>query len=110
MTAFAELDAQNHYETSRALAVRPNSSDFALGTEYWLRAYDAKGEERWKKLGPAMPGASTSRRGLWRWHDPMASLERWPGTARLVRRAAEPQMGRLDAVRDIIWHRPVART
>ena len=40
------LDA---YEESRALAVRPGASGFALGTDYWVRAYGAKGTERWSR-------------------------------------------------------------
>jgi hypothetical protein len=38
------------------------------------------------------------RRRLRRRHDPLAALERRGGAARLVRRAQEPQMGRLDAL------------
>jgi WD40 repeat protein len=33
------------YETSRALAIRHDRKGFILGTEFWLRAYDAKGEK-----------------------------------------------------------------
>ncbi|MGO9171268.1 MAG: TIR domain-containing protein [Rhodomicrobium sp.] len=41
------------YETSRALAVAPDASRFALGAEYRLRAYRADGSELWNK---AIPG------------------------------------------------------
>jgi hypothetical protein len=44
--------ALDDYERSRALAVRPDASGFALGTESLVRAYDPKGEERWKQPGP----------------------------------------------------------
>jgi WD40 repeat protein len=40
--------ALDDYERSHALAVRGDASGFALGTSYWVRAYDAKGEERWR--------------------------------------------------------------
>jgi WD40 repeat protein len=42
------------YELSRALAVRPGASGFALGTEWRVRAYDAHGKERWNKPGPGV--------------------------------------------------------
>ncbi len=47
----AKLALQD-YETSHALAVRGDATGFALGTEYWVRAYDVKGEERWHRAGP----------------------------------------------------------
>src|SRR6202034_565478 len=40
------------HETSRSLAIRPNRQGFALGTEQWLRAFDAAGEQRWRRPGP----------------------------------------------------------
>jgi WD40 repeat protein len=42
------------FEVSRALAIRPDASGFVLGTEYWVRAYDAEGKQRWKRAGPAI--------------------------------------------------------
>ena len=36
---------------SRALAVRPDASGFALGADCSLRAFDAKGKQRWKQRG-----------------------------------------------------------
>jgi WD40 repeat protein len=35
----------DNYETSRSLAIRHDRKGFILGTEFWLRAYDAKGEK-----------------------------------------------------------------
>jgi Caspase domain len=46
--------AFNDYEISRALGVRGDASGFALGTEYLVRAYDAKGKERWSRAGPGI--------------------------------------------------------
>ena len=40
------------YERSRSLAIRPDGSGFALGTEWWVRAYDADGKELWQQPGP----------------------------------------------------------
>ncbi len=98
--------AVDDYEKSRALAVRSDASGFALGADWSVRAFDPKGKERWNKPGPGVAfGVDFSRRRrnprrrLQRRHDPLAALERRGGIARLVRRAAEPQMGRLDAVR-----------
>ena len=41
-------------EKSRALAVRADASGFALATEFLVRAYDAKGKERWSRAGPGI--------------------------------------------------------
>ncbi len=49
----AKLALDSH-ERSRALAVRPDASGFVLGTEYSVRAYDAKGQQRWKQSGPGI--------------------------------------------------------
>ena len=40
------------FETARSLAAAPDGS-FLLGTDWYLRAYDAKGAPRWKMLLPA---------------------------------------------------------
>ena len=45
--------ALEDYETSRALAIRPGASGFVLGTDWLVRAYDAKSKELWKRAGPA---------------------------------------------------------
>jgi hypothetical protein len=52
------------YETSRSLAIRPDRAGFALGTERWVRAFDAAGKERWEQLGPSVAwGVNFSRDG-----------------------------------------------
>ena len=40
------------YESSRALAIRPDRTGFVLGTEYGLRAFDVHGRQRWGQAGP----------------------------------------------------------
>ncbi len=47
--------ALENYERSRALAIAPDASRFALGTEWLLRAYRADGGELWQK---AVPGTA----------------------------------------------------
>ena len=42
------------YERARSLAVRPDRSGFALGTAYWLRAFDAGGKPTWRQPGPSV--------------------------------------------------------
>ena len=79
----------DQYEISRSLAIRPDHKGFVLGTEYWLRAFDADGKEA---LGAGRPeaqlGASTFRMtaaslssaygdGTIRWH-------RWSDGAELL--------------------------
>src|SRR5208337_895118 len=46
--------ALDEYERSHALALRPDASGFALGTEFRVRAYDAKREQRWKHPSPGI--------------------------------------------------------
>lgn len=43
------LDA---HEVSRSLAVRPASDGFVLGTDWWLRAFDAAGKPIWRTSVP----------------------------------------------------------
>lgn len=45
------LDA---YEMSRSLAIHPEGDRFLLGTEWYLRAFDAAGEELWRKPVPSV--------------------------------------------------------
>jgi hypothetical protein len=40
------------YETARSLAIRSDGSGFVLGTEYWLRSFDADGRQLWQQPGP----------------------------------------------------------
>lgn len=51
-------------ETSRALAISPDKQRFVLGTEYSLRAYDAKGTQVWRKATPGVAwGVNITRDG-----------------------------------------------
>jgi hypothetical protein len=49
-----KLIALEDYESSRALAIAPDASRFALGTSWSLRAYRADGGELWQKPGPGV--------------------------------------------------------
>jgi WD40 repeat protein len=40
------------YETSRNLAIHPNGDRFVLGTDWYLRAYDAQGTPLWTRVAP----------------------------------------------------------
>jgi WD40 repeat protein len=42
------------YETSESLAIHPNGSRFALGTDWYLRAIDAKGQPLWRRDAPGV--------------------------------------------------------
>jgi WD40 repeat protein len=42
------------YERSRSLAVHPDGKRFVLGTEWFLRAYDANGENVWRNDTPGV--------------------------------------------------------
>jgi hypothetical protein len=51
-------------ERARSLAVRPDRTGFALGTEFNVRAFDARGTPRWSLLGPgAAWGVNLARGG-----------------------------------------------
>lgn len=41
------------YERCRALAIARDGSGFVLGTEWWLRGFDANGRQRWQQPVPA---------------------------------------------------------
>jgi Caspase domain/WD domain, G-beta repeat len=41
------------YELSRSLAIHPDGGRFVLGTEWYLRAIDAKGEHLWRRSPPS---------------------------------------------------------
>jgi dipeptidyl aminopeptidase/acylaminoacyl peptidase len=59
-----QLIAFAPYEMSRSLAVRSDSTGFVLGTEYWLRAFDAKGTAHWNAAIPdAAFGVNLARGG-----------------------------------------------
>jgi hypothetical protein len=42
------------YETSRSLAVHPNGDRVVLGTEWYLRAFDAQGTQLWRRDVPGI--------------------------------------------------------
>ena len=42
------------FEKSRSLAIHPDSSQFVLGTEWSLRAFDAKGQPIWRRATPSI--------------------------------------------------------
>jgi WD40 repeat protein len=42
------------FEKSRSLAIHPDSSRFVLGTEWSLRAFDAKGQPIWRRATPSI--------------------------------------------------------
>jgi hypothetical protein len=65
-----KLVLQEH-EYSRALAIRPDASGFVLGADYLVRAYDAKGNERWKRAGSSI---GVGRRFLGRRRNPGSRL------------------------------------
>ena len=48
-----EIGLEN-YERSRSLAVRPDRSGFALGTEWYVRASTPRASRRWQQPGPGV--------------------------------------------------------
>jgi len=44
----------NSFETSRSLAIHPDGERFALGADWNLRAYDAEGEQLWRRAVPGV--------------------------------------------------------
>ena len=42
------------YETSRSLAIHPDGKRFLLGAEWSLRAFDADGQELWRRAVPGI--------------------------------------------------------
>jgi len=76
------------YEQSRSLAIRTDHKGFAIGSDFWLRAFDAEGKQLWGQPGPAATwGVNISddgriviaayRDGTLRWH-------RWSDGAELL--------------------------
>jgi hypothetical protein len=90
----AGLPLEN-YEMSRALAIRADASGFALGTDWLVRAYDAKGGERWKRPGPGVPwGVDFSAEGAIlsvAYGDGTIRWLRWTDGAELLALFVEPQ-------------------
>ncbi len=85
-------------ELSHALAVRAHASGFALGTEHEVRAYDAKGKERWKQPGPGGAwGVDFSADGAIlavAYDDGTIRWLRWSDGAELLAFFVEPQSGK----------------
>ncbi len=83
------------YEMSHALAVRGDASGFVLGTEFWVRAYDANGKERWNRAGPgAAWGVDFSADGsilAVAYGDGTIRWLRWSDGAELLALFVEPQ-------------------
>ena len=82
-------------EMSRALAVRPDASGFALGTEFRVRSFDASGKERWKQPGPGEAyGVNFSADGdivVVAYRDGTIRWLRWSDGAELLALFVEPQ-------------------
>jgi WD40 repeat protein len=75
------------YEMSRALSVAADGGGFVLGTEWWLRSFDAKGRERWHQSTPGVAWAVNQSEdgrfvlaalgdGTIRWYDAASGQER----------------------------------
>ena len=87
--------ALDDYELSRALAVRPDASGFALGGDFWVRAYDAQGKELWRNPGPGVAwGVDFSADGgilTAAYADGTIRWLRWSDGAELLALFVEPQ-------------------
>jgi hypothetical protein len=46
------LKGLDKYETVRALSIAANGGGFVLGTAWWLRSFDASGQQRWRHSVP----------------------------------------------------------
>jgi WD40 repeat protein len=75
------------YERSRALAVARDASGFILGTEWWVRSFDATGQQRWRQRIPGIAWAVNLTEdgrfvvaalgdGTIRWYDAATGKER----------------------------------
>jgi WD40 repeat protein len=87
--------ALSDYEMSRALAIRPNGSEFALGTDWFVRAYNEEGKERWRRVGPtAAWGVDFSGDGeivVVAYADGTIRWQRWSDGEELLALFVEPQ-------------------
>ena len=108
--------ALEQYENSRSLAVRSDRAGFVLGADYYLRAFDAQGRQRWEQAGPDVAwGVNLSADGrilvaaygdgTIRWH-PLVGRQ---GAARAVRQSPTPRPGSPGRRPAITWPRPAAR-
>ena len=103
-----KIGLKNGLQFSRALAVRPDRSGFALGTEWQIRSFAATGKPLWKQHVPGhrlgrrdlQRGRPSPRRRLRRRHDSLATLVgRGRSCSRCSSMRSHAQMGRLDADR-----------
>jgi WD40 repeat protein len=90
----AKLALENG-EMSRALAIRPDGSGFALGASYLVHAFDAQGKERWRQWGPSEAfGVDFSSDGAIlavAYDDGTIRWLRWSDGAELLALFVEPQ-------------------
>ena len=82
-------------DITRALAVRPDASGFVLSSKFSVRAFDAKGEQRWNHVGPAGAlGVDFSADGeilAVAYHDGTIRWLRWSDGEELLAFFVEPQ-------------------
>ena len=78
----------NRYEMARSLAIRPDHKGFALGSDFWLRAFDADGKQLWERAGPAAAwGVNISDDGriiVAAYRDGTIRWQRWSDGAELL--------------------------
>jgi hypothetical protein len=81
------LIALERFEGSSALSIDPDRRGFVIGTNYWLRSFDARGQERWRQAAAVQTWAvnhSADGRfviaalddGTIRWYDAGSGSER----------------------------------
>lgn len=87
--------ALDPYEHSRALAIRPDASGFAVGAEWSVRAYDVRGKERWRRDAPGDAwGVDFAAKGeivVVAYGDGTIRWLRWQDGGELVALFVEPQ-------------------
>ena len=94
----------DQYEFSRSLAIRPDRTGFVLGTEYYLRAFDADGRQLWQQPRVGVTwGVNFGRRphhcGAYGDGPSLAPLVGWQGAVGPVRRQSRQALGGVDALR-----------
>ena len=80
--------AIDRYEMSRSVAIRPDHRGFALGSDFWLRAFDTDGKQLWARPGPAAAwGVNISDDGriiVAAYRDGTIRWQRWSDGAELL--------------------------
>ena len=83
------------HEMSRSLAARQDAFGFVLGTNWSVRAYDAKGEQRWRRASPGIAwGVDLSADGeivVVAYGDGTIRWLRWADGVELLALFVEPQ-------------------